>query len=532
MGTQEPDQSVSEETQSQLDKICIVEDGNKLSYREWEQQANKLANALALKGVQANHKVAVRTQTRTQWFIINRALAKLGAEHIALNWRLTPSEFTYIVKDSEAKALFFDDEDADAFAASIDLSQFSVVVSLNKIDHPQVENFDAFVSGGADTVVKGALSAPLVLYTSGTTGRPKGAVQNKKKLLENMTQVLEYRGDIESKYKAAGKDLAIAKNSHSMATLLTLPLHHGAGPMAANDCFESNGTLYLLRKFDPETALQLIAEHRILNWTAVPTMLFRIIALPEEILKKYDVSSLRALRIGAAPMPFALKQKSINYFGHCLTESYGATEFGLATFLPPQDQLTKPGSCGQPYRHVHIKIVDNQDHELSAGEVGEILVKTPMVIEGYLNQGPLDDKTLDSEGFFRTGDVGYMDNDGYLYITDRKKDMIIAGGVNIYPAEIEAVLTKHPDIVESAVIGIPHEEFGEQVMAICQLNKHRERSEQLTAQEVIDFCSDELSAYKCPRQVVFVDELPRNPIGKVLKNELRDQYRITKEQKI
>jgi long-chain acyl-CoA synthetase len=303
--------------------------------------------------------------------------------------------------------------------------------------------------------------------------------------------------------------------------MLTMPLHHGAGPAVARACHAVGGTVYLLRKFDAEEALRIISEHRITHWTAVPTMLLRIAALPADTLRRYDVSSIKAINVGAAPVPYALKEWTISYFGdHRLHEGYGATEVGMVTAMPPDLHRRKPGSSGRLHKHVQVRIVDEHNRELVRGQIGEILVKTPVTIDRYLNRDPLGPDTYDAEGFFRVGDMGYVDEDGFLYITDRKKDMIIAGGVNIYPAEIEAVLVKHPAIRDAAVIGIPHPEFGEQVKAVCELVP----GARVTEREVIEFTAAELAPYKRPRSVDFIGELPRNPTGKVMKTELRAPY--------
>jgi long-chain acyl-CoA synthetase len=226
------------------------------------------------------------------------------------------------------------------------------------------------------------------------------------------------------------------------------------------------------------------------------------------------------LGVGAAPVPYSLKEWIIAHFGPVLGEGYGATETGMLTALAPEMQTLKPGSSGLPHAHVHIAIRDDRGEDLPAGEEGEIWVKTPMVIKGYLNAQPLDGDTLDARGYFRTGDVGRLDADGYLFITDRAKDMIVSGGVNIYPAEIEAAIIRHPAVQDVAVIGVPDEEFGEQVKAFCELKPGHAADEA----EILAYCRDILASYKRPRSIHIVAELPRNTMGKLLKRELRDPY--------
>jgi long-chain acyl-CoA synthetase len=245
-------------------------------------------------------------------------------------------------------------------------------------------------------------------------------------------------------------------------------------------------------------------------------MLARIVSLPDETLARYDVSSIQVITTGASPCPHAVKRKVVAYFGdHCLIESYGSTELGIIARMSPGEHMRKPGSCGTLLDGVEARVVDDLGRELPRGQSGELWVKTPAMIEHYLNEGrPAD---LKDDGFFATGDVGRFDDDGYLYILDRKKDMIIAGGVNIYPAEIEDVLRAHPAVLDAAAFGVPHAELGESVRAAVELlpGKHADEA------ELLAYVSGKLAAYKRPRAIDVVAEIPRNPTGKVLKTELR-----------
>jgi long-chain acyl-CoA synthetase len=297
-------------------------------------------------------------------------------------------------------------------------------------------------------------------------------------------------------------------------SLLTLPLHHGAGPSQVWGAIQLGNPVILMRRFDPEGALRLIAKHRVTSWTGVPTMYKRLAALPKDVLDAYDVSSIRALSVGAAPVPYELKRWIIRYFGS------GATEVGMISFLPPEMQERKPGSSGRPHKHVDISIRDAEGRELPRNQSGEIWIRTPVTIRSYLNGKQLGADTCDDDGYFRVGDVGMLDDDGYLFITDRAKDLIIAGGVNIYPAEIEAAILRHPDIQDAAVIGIPDDEFGEQVKAFCELKPGHTADEAA----ILDFCREHLASYKRPKTLSIVDELPRNTMGKLLKRELREPY--------
>jgi long-chain acyl-CoA synthetase len=257
-------------------------------------------------------------------------------------------------------------------------------------------------------------------------------------------------------------------------------------------------------------------------------MLLRIQSLPEHVLDRYDLSSLTALSAGAAAVPQSLKEWLVGRFGEgILWEAYGASEAGMVSYARPEYQLTKPGTSGIPYEGVEIAIVDEDWNRLPAGETGEIAVNTPVVMSSYLGRDKLDEDAL-KDGFYRTGDVGHLDEDGFLFITDRIKDMIVAGGVNIYPAEIEKVLVQHPDIVDAAVIGIPQEDFGEQPLAFVVTKPTAD----LTENDVLEFLDGRLASYKRPRRFVFVDELPVSPMGKVLKHVLRAPYWEGRERRV
>ena len=395
-----------------------------------------------------------------------------------------------------------------------------LAVSLDRNARGFIPYSELLESGDGEPLYSKA-TPPLIIYTSGTTGLPKGVVmgQSAQGASETaMRELMEYMRSVgESRPMLPGD-----------VVLVTMPMHHGAGPGIVWGTQRLGNLLIMLRRFEPEETLNLIQKHSVTFWTGVPTMYKRIAGLPKDVLAKYDVSSIRALGVGAAPVPFALKEWIIGHFGNCLAEGYGATETGMLTALAPEMQTKKPGSSGLPHRHVHVRIRNEDGHDLPAGEVGEIWVKTPVVIRQYLNQGPLGDDTLDANGFYRTGDVGRLDDEGYLFITDRAKDMIVSGGVNIYPAEIEAAIIRHPAVQDVAVIGIPDEEFGEQVKAFCELKRGRIAGEA----EILAHCRETLASYKRPRTIDIVAELPRNTMGKLLKRELRDPYWKDRERKV
>jgi long-chain acyl-CoA synthetase len=275
----------------------------------------------------------------------------------------------------------------------------------------------------------------------------------------------------------------------------------------------------VLRKFDAEESLRWIERYGITVSFMVPTMLNRIVNLPPEVRARYDLSSMRIISKGASVCPVELKRRVKELFGPCLYESYGSTETGLVTLLTPEDQQRRADSCGRLLDGVDVRIVDDDGRVLPRGAVGQIFIRSPMMITAYLGEGALGEDVA-QDGYFTAGDVGRLDDEGFLYIMDRKKDMIISGGVNIYPAEIETVLREHPAVLDAAVFGVPNSDWGEEVKAVCEPLPGRP----VTEPELLAFVAERLADFKRPRTIEFVEELPRNAAGKVLKRELRRPY--------
>jgi long-chain acyl-CoA synthetase len=491
------------------DEVAIIEGDRHLTWRSLNDLANRLAHGLAAKGIKAGDIVVVRTQIRLEWPVISAALGKLGCSLLGLNWRLTRSETQYVLSNSGAQAIICDDPDPSPLLSAFHGLPIKLAVSIDTVNPDFVCYSELLQVPGEPRFAKANPS--LILYTSGTTGLPKGVASVLHTNSQMDVRTAEYLSDVGSTRRSVAGSVV----------LLTLPMHHGAGPSHVWGATQAGNQVVLMRRFDPEGVLRLIQRHQVTNWTGVPTMYKRIAALPLETLGAYDVSSVKALSVGAAPVPFSLKKWIIDYFGpNRLAEGYGATEVGMISFLPPEMQTAKPGSSGRPHKHVDISVRDEDGNVLPAGQVGEIWIRTPTTIRQYLNAQPLGPDVLDADGFFRVGDVGMVDGDGYLFITDRAKDMIIAGGVNIYPAEIEAAILQHPAIQDVAVIGIPDEEFGEQVKAFCELKPGREVDET----DLIAHCRESLASYKRPKTIEFMRELPRNTMGKLLKRELREPY--------
>jgi fatty-acyl-CoA synthase len=341
----------------------------------------------------------------------------------------------------------------------------------------------------------------VIVYTSGTTGKPKGANRAWRKTgFESVADMILQVG-------------MRADDRH----LVTCPLYHSAAPAFVAIMMSLGATIVLQNHFEPEQALDIIQRERVTCSLMVPTMLIRLSNLPKETLAKYDTSSLRWVMSGAAPLTTEAARRFMHQFGPILWNFYGATETGLVTLAGPHDHTSRPGTIGKKLRGNDIRLVDDHGDDIAPGGVGELFARNSTLISGYHGN---DEATRASQrdGFFSVGDCGRVDDDGYYYLESRKSDMVISGGVNIYPREIEDHLSTHPAILEAAVIGVPDPEWGETLRAFVVLRN----GQQLSELDVINFCREALADYKRPRKVTFLAEMPRNPTGKILKRELRE----------
>ena len=490
------------------DDLAIVFGEKRFTFRETNARVNRLANGLSALGIKKGDRIVSMMNNCHQRVEIEFALCKKGFVGVNLNARNSEQECSYIINHSEAKALIF-------------AGEFRGIVEKIKRDIPSVRDV-IFLSPQDDNeyealLKKSSASEPqdeladddllALAYTSGTTGKPKGVMLTHKcrhAMVLNMLMERDIRvGDVM---------VHVGPMSHATGTYV-LP-HYLRG---ATNIIHSH--------FDPEDFLATVEKERVTTVMMVPTMVIRLLSCD---LKKYNLKSLRKIMYGAAPMPVERLKEAIQMFGNIFSQGYGLTEAPMTVatlkerdhFVSGAEKLIRRlGSVGRPYINVNVKIADDDGKEMPVGEVGEILVKSDHLMAGYWRDPEATREVLKG-GWLYTGDVGKFDDNGFLYIVDRKKDMLISGGYNIYPKEVEDAIYKQPAVKEVAVIGIPDPEWGESVMAVVVLKEGMKA----TQEDIINACKDELAGYKKPRSVEFVPELPKNPTGKIEKKSLREKY--------
>jgi long-chain acyl-CoA synthetase len=443
---------------------------------------------------------------RPEFAEVMAATQRSGLRITPVNWHLTADEAAYIVDDCQARVFVADARFAEVASAAAERAPGVVVRLAVGGDIPGFESYDDAIAGQDGEDIADPVIGRSMLYTSGTTGRPKGVHRSEAPPTSALGRLFGY---------VPGETLH----------LCTGPLYHAA-PLAFSLAapLSAGVGVVLMDKWSPEETLRLIAEHRITHSHMVPTMFHRLLALPDDVRAAADVSSLRMVLHGAAPCPVSVKKAIIDWWGPVLLEYYAATE-GTGTFVNSTDWLARPGTVGKPATEDHIRILDPvSGDQLPAGEVGTVYLRAPKV--GRFDYFGDEEKTAGSYrgDYFTMGDVGYLDADGYLFLTDRSADLIISGGVNVYPAEVEAELLGHPSVGDAAVIGVPDPAWGESVVAVVELRDGVTASDDLAA-ELIEHCRAGLAHFKCPRRVDFTDQLPRTDSGKLYKRRLRDEYR-------
>ena len=485
------------------DRPALIEGARALSWEEFFRTRNRLAHALAALGVGAGQHAIVYAHNSLENLISIAAVRALGAVGVPMNHRLTAEEVAYILDNSDATAVFVDDAFVPMAERVRHAARVQHWITLGAERRPWAAALADLLTRGSDAPPAATPMGGSMVYTAGTTGKPKGALRR----TIDPSSVLP---------RLAALNCLDPEQVHLVAG----PLYHSAPGGFALYAQMVGGTIVVMRKFDPEEALRLIERHRCTTTFMAPTLVKRIVDLPAEVRARYDVSSMRSLVIAAAPCPMRVKEQALALFGPVLYEFYGSTELGVNTVLRPEDVLRKPGSCGAAAPGVQLAILDDDGRPVAPGTPGELFVRRyEGVFDEYWRNPAATAQTARGE-WMSVGDVAWMDDEGFVYVCDRKRDMIISGGVNIYPAEIEDALHRHPAVEDAAVFGVPDAEWGERVHAAVQLRPgHR-----VTERELMEFCRSHVADYKTPREVSFHEDFPRDSAGKLVKRLLREPY--------
>ncbi len=497
------------------EKRAVVFEDCSMTFRGLNDRVNRLAHALLDRGLEKGDRVGALVHNCHQFIEIYFAAAKVGGIFCPYNNHLKQWELKVILYYSTPKFLFLDND----FAGMISELQPQLVstdtyISLQKPGYQVMEDYEKLIAGGrsAEPAVKVAEDDILsIIFTAGTTGKPKGAMRTHRHLMSNAT--------------ASAIDLKV---EYDERVLITFPMYHVAcEDNIVRHSFLPN-TIYIKREggFNPGEILDYISKERISRCQFVPTMIHSMLQVPN--VDSYDLSSLRLILYAGSTMPVALLKRALAIFPCGFAQMYGQTESGpFTTVLKPEDHvldgteksLARLASSGRAAVNYEIRVVDEHDNDVRTGEIGEIVGRSEAMMVGYWHMPEETQKKL-ANGWLHTGDLGRLDEEGYMYVVERKNDMIISGGVNVYPREIEEVLYRHPAVSEASVIGLPDEHWGEVVKAVIVLNEGAQVSEG----EIIEFCGKNLAGFKKPKSVDFWKELPKSPQGKILKKEIRTHY--------
>jgi long-chain acyl-CoA synthetase len=500
------------------DHPALTFEGRELTYGELDRRANRVANALTAAGIGRGDRVALLDRNVPELFELIFGAAKIGAVTVPVNWRLAPPEIRQIVNDAHARMLVVGAE-FDAAVREIAADLPTVGQLLDTEPGGARQSFGEWRDAHSDddpAVPVGPDDVVTQFYTSGTTGLPKGAMLTNANL-----------------FALLGAANALLNLSERSVCLVSMPTFHVAGAGWALYGMMNGSHNVMLRDVDLGAILDVIPRYRITHTVFVPALLLFLLNTPG--VHDTDYSSLEAILYGASPISEQVLRDSIACFGCGFFQMYGLTETnGGVVVLPPEDHdvggpnAHRLRAAGLPLPGVRLRIADGDGKECPTDEVGEVWIHSPSTMAGYWNMPEATAASITEDGWFRSGDAGYLDADGYLYIHDRVKDMIISGGENIYPAEVESVLMSHPAVADVAVIGVPDDRWGEAVKAVLV----PAADAPATDQELIAFCRENLAHYKCPTSVDRVDGLPRNPTGKVLKRELRERYWRDEERRV
>lgn len=494
-------------------KLAVRDSRRSLNYAQWHTRASRLANGLLGLGLHQGDRIALLAYNCAEWMEIYAALAAAGLVAVPINFRLTPPEIAYIVQNCEARAVIAQDELADRIDAVLDelpLERGALVAFGDEVPAGW-RSYEALIEAASDAppgaqVRPGDTSA--LMYTSGTTGKPKGAIRSH----EGSTLIA----------LATALDMRFTRDD---TALLVMPMCH-ANSLYFSQTFVHLGATCVIddrRSFDPEALLATLSQQRVTFTSLVPTHYIMMLGLPEAVKAKYDVSAVDKLMISSAPARRETKLAIMEHFRNGrLHELYGSTEAGWVTLLRPDEQIDRLGSVGREWAGSGpIRLLDADGREVADGEVGELFSRTPYVFDGYW-KNPEKTAAAFRGAWCSVGDMARRDADGYIHLVDRKSNMIISGGENVYPSEVEGVLGAHPKVKDVAVIGVPHDKWGEAVHAIVVLHGGAEATEQ----DMIEWCRGRIAGYKRPQSVQFVGEadMPRTATGKILHRALRDRW--------
>ena len=506
------------------DRAALIDDHGQRTWGELNELANRLINALRALGLSAGDVIAVYAGNSIEYYEIMVAATHAGILYVPVNWHFTPEELAYVIDNAGARVLFADAMFSANAAAAVARGETPSLIHCVSFDSARrgasavtvegFQDYEAFVASGAASEPDQQVVGGPMFYTSGTTGRPKGvrsATNSAPAPVASMQMM------------SAGMSAMLAIPPGG-TTLVCGPVYHSAQWAFSFLPLLAGSTVVMRHQFDAAQLLALIDRHAVTNIHLVPTQFHRLLRLDETVRSGFSGSSLVAVWHGAAPCPPDVKRRMIDWWGPVVHEYYGSTEGSIVTTARAQEWLARPGTLGKCTPMVQLRIVKDDDTLAATGEAGRIFVRNLMGTDFQYHKEPAKTAAAHLEpGVFTFGDIGYVDADGYLFMSDRAIDMIISGGVNIYPAEIEAVLGMHPAVQDAAVFGIPNEEFGEEVKAAIQLQTDIQPSAAL-ADALLAHCRVHLAGYKTPRSIDFVPDFPRHETGKLYKRLLRDEY--------
>ncbi|MHB1420114.1 MAG: AMP-binding protein [Bacillota bacterium] len=502
-------------------KVGAVFEDKRVTYQELNSRANQFAHGMLKKGFRRGDKVAILSYNNIEFLEIYHGLARIGVVSVPMNFRLVNNEVEYVVNNADAVGFIIGAELLNKFAPEnlYRIAPANYIVIGSKENTPKgMDNYEDVLEGMPNTepidIDQNESDLFYLGYTSGTTGFPKGAMIQTKGCLEIVKNAMIRNSGREGMEIADRVLLAIMPVCHSNSIWATLITFWMGG---TNVIFPSG-------KFDPEKVLRLIQDEKVSTTSMVPTMITRVLELPEEIKRKYNISSLTSVGSSSAPLLTKTKEEALQFFTNAkFSEGYGSTETGALTTLRHKDQLRKVRSVGKPNPGILVKLIDEEGNVVTKpGDIGTLWAKAPSAFIGYYKEPEKTKASIDGE-WSTAGDVAYYDEEGYYFLVDRKNDMIISGGENIYPAEIEEIIMKHPSVSEVAVIGVPHPQWGEEVKAIVRVKDDVSATPQL-GEEILELCKEKLAGYKRPRTVDFVDDFPRTATGKILKRIVKKPY--------